>query len=89
MKDLKKIVTAAITSLLTVSAFANSTHASPAPADNAEKCYGIAKAGMNDCGSAKQSCAGSVTKDRQADAYILLPKGSCAKIAGGSLEEPK
>ncbi len=54
-------------------------------ADKMEKCYGIAKSGMNDCQTKTASCAGSATKDKQKDAFLFLPKGDCAKIAGGSL----
>ena len=50
-----------------------------------EKCYGIAKAGSNDCATATAACAGSSTKDKQTDAFLLLPKGLCDKIAGGHL----
>lgn len=51
-----------------------------------EKCYGIAKKGMNDCATATASCAASSTKDSQKDAFLLMPKGLCAKIVGGSLK---
>jgi len=54
-----------------------------------EKCYGIVKAGLNDCQTATTSCAGSATKDSQADAFLFLPKGLCEKIVGGSLTVPK
>lgn len=54
-------------------------------ADDTEKCYGIVKAGMNDCATATASCASSATQDSQGDAFIFLPKGVCAKITGGSL----
>jgi uncharacterized membrane protein len=54
-----------------------------------EKCYGIAKAGRNDCATATSSCASSATKDRQADAFIFLPKGICQRIVGGALEVEK
>jgi len=50
-----------------------------------EQCYGIAKAGMNDCKTNTASCAGSSTKDSQPDAFLLVPKGLCQKITGGSL----
>ncbi|KTC98149.1 signal peptide protein [Legionella erythra] len=53
-----------------------------------EKCYGIVKAGMNDCATAKASCAGSATEDKQADAFILLPAGVCERIVGGQLTPP-
>ncbi len=52
---------------------------------NMEKCYGIAKAGKNDCQTAKSSCAGTSKKDAQADAWISVPKGACDKIIGGKL----
>ena len=54
--------------------------------NNMEKCYGISKAGMNDCQTATASCAGSATKDKQADAFIFLPKGICNRIVGGELK---
>ena len=50
-----------------------------------EKCFGIAKAGKNDCQTATSSCAGTSKQDRQPDAWIYIPKGSCDKIVGGSL----
>jgi uncharacterized membrane protein len=52
---------------------------------NMEKCYGVAKAGKNDCQTANSSCAGTSKKDQQADAWISLPRGACDKIVGGKL----
>jgi len=57
----------------------------PAQAAEMEKCYGVAKAGHNDCQTAKSSCAGTSKVDRQKDAFIAVPKGTCYKIAGSSL----
>lgn len=54
-----------------------------------EKCYGITKAGMNDCQTSASACAGAATEDRQRDAWIVLPKGACEKIVGGSLNSGK
>jgi len=50
-----------------------------------EKCYGVVKAGKNDCQTATSSCAGTSKKDAQADAWISVPKGACEKIVGGKL----
>ena len=50
-----------------------------------EKCAGIAKAGKNDCGSSGNSCAGTAKADREKDAWIAVPKGTCEKIAGGTV----
>lgn len=45
-----------------------------------EKCYGIAKAGKNDCAAGPgTSCAGTSTRDYQGNAWKLVPKGTCAK----------
>ncbi len=48
-----------------------------------EKCYGIVKAGMNDCGSSAHACAGQASKDRSDSEWVYVPKGTCKKIAGG------
>ncbi len=64
----------------------NMSHAYAATAEkNMEKCYGIVKAGMNDCQTANGSCAGSAKTDRERDAFIFLPKGVCNRIVGGEL----
>jgi len=57
----------------------------PKPA-NSEKCYGVVKAGLNDCQTAASSCAGTSTRDRQADAWVYVPAGTCKKIAGGTVK---
>ena len=54
-----------------------------------EKCYGIAKAGHNDCFFAGNSCAGTVARDNDPQAWIYVPQGTCKKIAGGMLEPPR
>lgn len=58
--------------------------------DKPEKCYGVAKAGMNDCASAdgSHSCAGQAAADGDSGEWVYLPKGSCEKIVGGS-PQPK
>ncbi len=51
-----------------------------------EKCAGIVKAGKNDCGTSVSSCAGTAKADRDAEAWILVPKGTCERIAGGRIQ---
>ena len=58
----------------------------PVPKFEHEKCYGIAKAGKNDCQTANSSCAGTSRRNAQGDAWVYVPKGSCDKIVGGSLQ---
>jgi uncharacterized membrane protein len=80
-----QLISAAIAGLLTVGLAGNALAADK----NMEKCYGVAKAGANDCGSKKagHGCAGHATKDRDVNDFVALPKGTCDKIAGGSTTE--
>ena len=50
-----------------------------------EKCAGIVKAGKNDCGTSKSACAGTSKVDGDKNAWILVPKGTCEKIVGGTI----
>lgn len=47
-----------------------------------EKCFGIAKAGKNDCSTAKHACNGQSTVDNDPTDFKLVPKGDCEKIGG-------
>lgn len=58
----------------------------PAPKFEAEKCYGIARAGKNDCQTSNSSCAGTSRRDKQGDAWIYVPKGTCERVVDGSLQ---
>lgn len=53
-----------------------------------EKCAGIVKAGMNDCGASGHSCAGKSSKDSDPGEWIYVPEGTCEKIAGATLKAP-
>ncbi|MDF2155816.1 DUF2282 domain-containing protein [Vibrio sp. CAU 1672] len=75
-------VTAAITGLLALSG--TMLTVAPASAADKEKCYGVAKAGKNDCATKNSSCAGTAKEDSQKDAFVVVPKGLCDKLAGGS-----
>ena len=54
-----------------------------------EKCFGIAKAGQNDCATASgsHSCAGQAKTDKAPDEWKYVAKGSCEK-EGGSTKAP-
>jgi len=84
MTNRRQLVTSALAGALALSGLAAVTTASAAQGDT-EKCYGIAKAGKNDCATANSSCAGTSTVDGKGDAFIVVPKGTCEKIVGGSL----
>jgi len=58
----------------------------PQPSFQAEKCYGIAKAGKNDCASTgNNSCAGTARANADPRAWIYVPAGYCERIVNGSL----
>ncbi len=60
---------------------------SQTPAFKAEKCYGIAKAGKNDCASTgNSSCAGTSKIDGDPNAWIYVAEGYCERIVNGSLK---
>ena len=50
-----------------------------------EKCFGVNKAGKNDCAAGTHSCAGQATKDMDKSSFVEVPAGVCGKIAGGTL----
>ena len=82
-KSTSSIVTAAVLALSAGSLFMSGEVM--AEKKDFEKCYGVAKAGNNDCQTSTSSCAGTSKTDRHASAFIAVPKGTCGKIAGGSL----
>lgn len=51
-------------------------------AQTMEKCYGIVKAGLNDCDNGSSVCDKSVL-DADPNYWMYLPKGACNKIVGG------
>jgi uncharacterized membrane protein len=83
-KSTSKIITAAVLALSAGSMIA-SGQVMAGKADF-EKCYGVSKAGKNDCQTATSSCAGTSKTDRNSSAFITVPKGTCDKIAGGSVK---
>ena len=68
-------------------ATAVSAHNPPAAA-GMEKCYGVAKAGQNDCGTSKHACATLSKDDHDPEDWKQVPKGTCQKI-GGALAPTK
>jgi len=88
--DKQVFIRSALASVLALGAL-SAAHAAPVAADSSkEKCFGIAKAGQNDCASATgtHSCAGTATKDNDQGDWKYVEKGTCAKI-GGSPMAPK
>jgi uncharacterized membrane protein len=84
----KLLLTAALAGIVTTGFAAQAADKAAAPAK--EKCYGIAKAGKNDCKAADgaHGCQGQATKDNSPSEWMNVDKGTCEKD-GGKLEAPK
>ena len=83
--DTKLLVASAVAAALALP-LVSSAGPAPTPKFEAEKCYGIAKAGKNDCETRMSSCAGTSKRDNQKDAWIYMPKGACERIVNGVLQ---
>jgi len=86
MKNVDTVVITALASIIALGALGAQSEAFAGEKKDVEKCYGIAKAGKNDCKTLSNACAGHSMTDGQKDAFIALPKGTCERLAGGSLE---
>lgn len=53
-----------------------------------ENCYGVVKAGKNDCKTGAHSCAGSAKADNDKTEWVKVPAGLCDKLTGGTTEAP-
>jgi len=90
VKTAQLLIASAVAAALAMP-LASSAQSGPAPKPKfqAEKCYGIVKAGKNDCQTANSSCAGTSKRDNQGDAWIYMPAGSCEKLVGGATQPKK
>jgi uncharacterized membrane protein len=79
----KTLLSTAIGGVLALSALSMSVFAADEAAT--EKCYGVAKAGKNDCAGAGHACAGQSKADANGKEWIKLPAGTCERLVGGSL----
>jgi len=80
------LIAAAVAGLFAVSA---STFAAEQDHSKQDKCYGIAKAGQNDCATASgtHGCAGQAKADNSADDWKYVAKGTCQSL-GGKTQPP-
>ena len=83
MQTRTRLMASAIASLITFAAVA--LPASAADEAGKEKCYGVAKAGKNDCAANGHACAAQAKRDRDANEWIYVPTGTCERLVGGSL----
>ena len=87
MRKLNLLIASAVAAALSLPLGTDAQNGpAPKPKFESEKCYGIAKAGKNDCQTANSSCAGTSKRDGQGDAWIYMPAGACDRVVGGSLQ---
>jgi uncharacterized membrane protein len=81
-------IQAAIAGAIALGFAASTLAAAPGPAQpqaGQEKCYGVAKAGQNDCGTAKHACAAQGAKvDKDPGEWKYVAKGTCETMGGKS-----
>ena len=84
------IASSALASVLALGLLSGA-NAADEKAGSKEKCYGIAKAGQNDCAnlSGTHSCAGQNKVDNGVDEWRYVAKGSCVKMGGKTADEVK
>jgi uncharacterized membrane protein len=86
MKASTLVLASALVGSFAVSAAVAQSGPAPQPTFKFEKCFGVAKAGKNDCQTANSSCAGTSKRDAQTDAWIYVPTGTCDRLVGGSAQ---
>ncbi len=82
----RAMIAAAAASLLTLS-----LASAPVAAQEKEKCYGVAKAGQNDCANlaGTHTCAGQSKVDKDKGEWKYVAKGTCKSMKGLSADEAK
>jgi uncharacterized membrane protein len=93
MKTENPVLHATIAGILAIGTAltATSAWAVPDQPKNWEKCAGIAKVGMNDCGALDGShqCASQAKLDNAEHEWVYVPEGTCTKITGGRVAAVK
>lgn len=74
------VLSTAVSTLLALGALTISVSA--VAGDDTEKCYGVAKAGENDCAANGHSCAGQAKTDNHPAEWKEVEKGKCAELGG-------
>ena len=85
MQITSNTATQATLALALGAALSLATMGAHAQAAKTEKCFGVSLKGQNDCAAgAGTTCAGSSKTDYQANAWKLVPAGTCAKTVSNT-----
>jgi uncharacterized membrane protein len=89
MTSIKNLaLAAAVGSLISMGVTATALAGDKADKADKEKCYGVAKAGQNDCAANGHSCAGQSKVDNSPSEWKFVPAGQCETM-GGKTEPAK
>ena len=77
------LITTAVSSLFAISALGLSLNATAQDAE-LEKCYGVVKAGKNDCAGPGHTCQGQAKVDGGDNEFVMVPAGTCERLVNGS-----
>ena len=88
MKSIKASAVA-VGSLIAIGSLGLANPSFAADKPEMEKCYGVVKAGKNDCAANGHACAGQAKTDRNGNEWLSVPKGTCERLVGGSLTPRK
>ncbi|MBT4838669.1 MAG: DUF2282 domain-containing protein [Methylococcales bacterium] len=84
MKFNKSVISIVLTALVSTTLLFSSAATAGKP--GMEKCLGVSKAGMNDCGTSKHRCGGMSKRDSHPKEWIYVPIGMCEKLTGGKIK---
>jgi uncharacterized membrane protein len=93
MKDTQRVLRAIVALLASAAISGCAAQVAAAKRTAAEKvgatepCFGIARAGKNDCRTHAHVCAGWSRRNSDPGAFIYVPAGTCERIVGGNLAE--
>ncbi len=81
--DSQNLIRAALAGLIALGATQAAAQMVAPPAGK-EKCYGISKAGQNDCANATgtHACSGQSKKDNDPNDWKMVATGTCTKLGG-------
>lgn len=90
MNSKPKVISAAIGGLMTLGLLTGAVIAAESKdSKEMEKCYGVVKAGKNDCAANGHACAGQAKTSSDGSEWISLPAGTCERLIGGSATPKK
>jgi uncharacterized membrane protein len=79
MRSTSTLIAAAVTAALSIGLVVDA-HAE----GDQEKCYGVVKAGKNDCAANGHACAGQAKTDGDPQEFLAVPAGTCARLVSGT-----